>query len=126
MCPVVSAGTAAVPMSLLVDAETVSPAVFREESAPVVAPLAEEVAFRVGMVGLVEAGSDIPVELLHSACVLPDCCFTDVSALVPEMFPVVSVRGAAVPMSLPAISEVFFSAFFAGGGSLLMQPPWPL
>ena len=112
---VVSAGMAAVPRSLLVDAETVSPAVFREEAALVVAPLAEEVAFRVGMVGLVKAGSDLPGELLHSACVLPDCCFTDVGVLVPEMFPVVSARDAAVPMSLTVISEVFSSAVFAGG-----------
>ena len=74
--PVVSAGAAAVPISVVV--ETVSPAVFREEAAPVVVPLAEEVAFRVGMVGLVETGSDLPVELLHSERVLPDCCFIDV------------------------------------------------
>ena len=90
-----------------------------------VVPLAEEVALRVGMVGLVEVGSDLPVELLHSERVLQDCCFIDVGVLVPEMFPVVSARGAAVPMSLPAITEVFSSAIFAGGGgSLLMKPPW--
>ena len=89
--------------------------------------LTEEGAFRGGMVGLVEAGSDFPVELLHSERVLPDCGFGDVGVLVPEMFPVVSARGAAVPMSLPAVTEVFSSAIFAGGGgSLLMQPPWPM
>ena len=31
------------------------------------------------------------------------------------MFPVVSARGATVPMSLPTITEVFSSAVFAGG-----------
>ena len=88
-------------------------------------PLAEEGAFCVGMVGLVEAGSDFPIVLLYSERVLPDCGFGDVGVLVPEMFPVVSARGAAVPMSLPAVTEVFSCAIFAGGGggSLLMQPP---
>ena len=37
-----------------------------------------------------------------------------------------SVRVAAVPMSLPAFDEVFSPAVFAGGGGLLMQPLWPL
>ena len=107
--------TIAVSLPLAVGAETVSLAVFKEESAPVVIPLAEKGAFRVGMVGLVEAGSDFPVELLHSERVLPDCGFGDVRVLVLEMFPVVSTRGAAVPMSLPAATEVFSSAIFAGG-----------
>ena len=89
-----------------------------------VVPLAEEVALRVRMVGLVEVGSDLPVELLHSERVLPDCCFIDVGVLVPEMSLVISARGAAVPMSLPAITEVFSSAVFSGV-SLLMQPPPP-
>ena len=120
---VVSALGTAVPMPL---AETVSPAVFQEEFAPVVILLAEEGAFRVGMVGLVEAGSDLPVELLHSECVLPGCGFRDVGVLVPEMSPVVSAGSAAVLMSLPAVTEVFSSAIFSGGGSLLMQPPWPM
>ena len=97
-----STGATAVPMPLAVDAETVSPAVFKEESAPVVIPLAEEGAFRVGMVGLVEAGSDFPVELLHSERVLPDCGFGDVGVLVPEMCPVVSVgRVETVPPATP-------------------------
>ena len=51
----------------------------------------------------------------NSERVLSDCCFIDVGVLVPEMFPVVSARGAVVPMSLPAITEVFSSAVFAGG-----------
>ena len=109
-----SAGAAAVPMPLAVGAETVSPVVFQDKFAPVVSPLAEEGAFRVGMVGLVEAGSDVPVELLHSEHVLPDCGFSDVGVLVPEMSPVVSAGGAAVLMSLPAVTEVF--SIFAGGG----------
>ena len=126
VCLVVSAGAAAVPMSLPVGAETVSPAVFREEAAPVVVPIAEEGSLRVGMVGLVEDGSDLPVKLLHSEHVLPDCDFIDVGVLVPEMFPVVSARGAAVPMSLPAITEVFPSAIFAGGGVFADAAPWPM
>ena len=78
-------------------------------------PLAEEETFIVGMVGLIEAGSDIPVELLHSESVSQDCCFVDVGVVVPELSLVVSARAAAVPMSLPAIAEVFSSAVFAGG-----------
>ena len=36
--------------------------------------------------------------------------------VVPQLSSVVSARAAAVPMSLPAIAEVFSSAVFAGGG----------
>ena len=70
----------------------------------------------VGMVGLIEAGSVLPVELLHSERVSQDCCFVDVGVVVPELSPVVSARVAAVPMFLPAIAEVFSSAVFAEGG----------
>ena len=119
--PVVSAGVAAVPMPLPVVAEAVSQVMIRKEAAPVVVPLAEEVPFRVGMVGLIEDESDLPAELLGSECVV-GCCFIDVGVLVPERSPVVSARGAAVPTSLPTITEVFSSAVFAGG-SLLRQPP---
>ena len=67
------------------------------------------------MIGLIEDGSDLPADLLDSQPVLPDCCFIDIGVLVPEMSPVVSARGAAVPTSLPTISEVFSSAVLAGG-----------
>ena len=76
------------------------------------------------MVSLIEDGSDLPAELLDSEPVLPDCCFIDVGVLVPERYPVVSTRGAAVPTSLPTISKVFSSAVLAAG-SLLRQPLWP-
>ena len=105
---VVCAGVTAVLVSL-------PTAVFVEEAAPVVAPLAEEETFIVGMVGLVETGSELPVELLNSERVSQDCCVVDVGMIVPEPSPVVSARAAAVPMSLPAIAEVFSSAIFAGG-----------
>ena len=59
----------------------------------------------------------------NSERVLPDCCFIDVGVLVPEMFPVVSARGAVVPMSLPAITEVSSSAVFAGGVVADAAPP---
>ena len=78
---------------------------------------------RVTTVGLSNDGSDRPAELLNSES---DGCFVDESVFVPEMSPVVSVGGTAVPTSLPTISEVFSSAVLAGGGGLLLrQPPWP-
>ena len=67
---------------------------------------------RVATVGLSNDGIDCPTELLNSET---DCCFVNDGVLVPEMFPFVSVRGAAVPTSLPTISEVFSSAVLAGG-----------
>ena len=45
----------------------------------------------------------------------------DEIVLDPEMSPIVSVRGAAVPTFLPTMSEVFSLAVLAGG-SLLR--PW--
>ena len=39
----------------------------------------------------------------------------DEIVLAPEMSPIVSVRGAAVPTFLPAMSEVFSLAVLAGG-----------
>ena len=71
------------------------------------------------MDGLIEAGSELPVESLNSECVTQDCCFVDVGVVVPELSPVVSARAAAVPMSLPAIAEVVSSAVFAGGGGVV-------
>ena len=98
-----------------------------EGAAPVVAPLAEEEICIVGTVGLIEAGSELPVDLLDSERVSHDCCVVDVSVIVPEQSPVVCVRAAAVLMSFPAFDEVFSPAVFAGGGGLLlMQPLWPL
>ena len=99
-------------MSLPTVAEIVSSAVFVEEVAPVVAPLTEE-TFIVGMVGLIERVSQ-------------DCCCIDVGVVVPELSPVVSARAAAVPMSLPPLLKCFPLPFLLGGGSLLMQPPWPM
>ena len=54
---VVSAGTTAVPIPLAVGAVTVFPSVIQEEST---------LRNAGGMVGLVDAGSDLPIELLHS------------------------------------------------------------
>ena len=51
-----------------------------------------------------------------------DCCVMDEIVLVPEMSPIVSMRSAAVPKFLPAMSEVSSLAVLAGG-SLLRQPP---
>ena len=45
-----------------------------------------------------------------------DCCVVDEIVLAPEMSPFVSVRSADVPTFLPAMSEVFSLAVFAGGG----------
>ena len=70
----------------------------------------------MGMVGLIEAGSELPVDLLDSERVSQDCCVVDVGMVVPEQCPVVSVRAAAVPMPFPASDEVFSPAVFAGGG----------
>ena len=72
-------------------------------------------------VDLSNDGSDRPVELLKSES---NGCVVKESVLVPEMSPVVSARGTAVPMSLPTISEVFSSAVLAGG-LLLRRLPWP-
>ena len=73
------------------------------------------------MIGLFEAGSELPVESLNSERVSHDCCFVDVGVVVPELSPVVSARSAAVPISLPAIAGVVSSAVFAGGGGLLRR-----
>ena len=88
-------------------------------------PLAEEMILRIVTVGMSDNGSDCPAELLNSES---DCRFMDDGVLVPERSPVVSATGAAMPTSLPTISEVFSSAVLAGGGGgglLLRQPPWP-
>ena len=67
---------------------------------------------RVSTVGLSDDGSDCPVEFLNSES---DCCFMNDGVLVPERSPVVYAMSAAVPTSLPTISEVFSSAVLAGG-----------
>ena len=86
------------------------------ESTPAAVPLVDEIILCIATVGLSD-GSDRPAELLNSES---DGCLVDESVFVPEMSPVVSARGAAVPRSLPTISEVFSSAVLArGGGSLL-------
>ena len=78
----------------------------------------EEITLRVAMVDLSEDESDCPAELLDFE---PDCCFMDVGVLVAERYPVVSARGAAVPTSLPTITEVFSSAVLAGGGGVVAE-----
>ena len=82
----------------------------------------------MGMVGLIEAGSELPVNLLDSEHVSQDCCVVNVGMVVPEQSPVMSVRVAAVPIPFPAFDEVFSPAVFAGGGGglLLMPTLWPL
>ena len=91
----------------------------RRGTTPAVFPFAEGMTLHVATVGLSDDGSDRPAELLNSES---DCCFMDDGVLVPERFPVVSARSAAVPTSLPTISEGFSFAVLVGG-SLLRQPP---
>ena len=110
--------TAAVPMPLPVVVETGPEVDIRLETAQAVIPLAEEMTLRVATVGLSDDGSDCPVELLNSES---NCCFMNDGVLVPERSPVVSARGAAVPTSLPTISEVFSSAVLAGGGGVIAE-----
>ena len=92
--------TAAVPVPLPVVIETGPQEDIRQETAPAVVPLAEEMTLRVATVSLSDDGSDCPAELLNSESV---CGFVDNGVFVPEVSPVVSVRGAAVPTSLPTI-----------------------
>ena len=83
------------------------------ETTPAVVPLVDEMTLHVATVGLSNDGSDRPVDLLSSESdggLVVEC------VLVPEMSPIISGRGAAVPTSLPTISEVFSSAVLAGGG----------
>ena len=120
--PVGSARAAAMPMSLPTVAEVMSSAVLAGEVAPVGAPLAEVETVIVGMISLMEAGSELPVESLESERVTQDCLSVDVGVVVPELSSVVSARAAAVSMSLPAIVEVVSSAVFArgaGGGGVV-------
>ena len=82
--------------------------VLRREPAPVVVPLPEELTFTCCSRGPCQRWKR------PSSCVLSDCYIVDVSVLVPERYPVVSARGAAVPASLWASSEVISSAILAG------------
>ena len=63
---------------------------------PAVVSLVDEMTLCVATVGLTNDASDHPAELLNSES---DGCFGDESMLVPEMSPVVSARGTAVPTS---------------------------
>ena len=69
-------------------------------------------------------GSDRPAGLVDSKS---DCCVMIELVLVPEMSPVVSARGAAMPTFVPTMSEMFSSAVLAGGGRCCGSPPppWP-
>ena len=77
--------------------------------------LADEEIFSVGMVALIEAGSELPADLLVSEYALQDCPVIDVGMVIPEQSPVMYVREAAVPMPFSAVDEVFSPAVFAGG-----------
>ena len=70
----------------------------------------------MGVVGLIEAGSELPVELLDFERVSQDYCVVDDGVVVLDKSPIVSVGAAAVPMPFPAFEEVFPPADFAGGG----------
>ena len=110
--PAIFDETAAVPLSSPVVVDTGPQVDSRRETTPVVVPLVDEMTLCVATVGLSDSGSDRPVELLKSES---DGCLVDESVFVPEVSSVVSARGAAVPTSLPTISEVFSSAVLAGG-----------
>ena len=102
--PVMFDKAAAVPLSSPVVVDTGPQVDVRRKTTPTVVPLVD--------------GSDRPAGLVNSKS---DCCVTNERVLVPEMSPVVSARGAAVPTFLPTMSEMFSSAALAGGGSLLRQ-----
>ena len=110
---VISTGTAAVPVSLPMVYEMVSSAVVVDGAAPVVVSLAAEEIFIVRMVGLFEAGSELPVDLLDFERVSQDCCVVDDGMVVLEQSPVMSVRAAAMPMPFPAF-DVFPCCFCWG------------
>ena len=82
--PGISTGATAVPVSLPIVDEMVSSAVLVEGVAPVVVSLADEEIISVGMVGLIEAGSELPANLLDSERVSQDCRVVDVGVVVPE------------------------------------------
>ena len=85
-------GATAVSMSLPIVDEMVSSAVLVEGDTPVVVSLADEEIFSVGMVGLIEAESELPADLLVSECVSQDCRVVDVGMVIPEQSPVMSGR----------------------------------
>ena len=77
------------------------------------------------MIILEDTGSEFPVESLEYVRVTKDCLSVDVDVVLPEVSLTVFAGAAAVPVSLPAMTEVVSSAVFAsgeGGGLLLMQP----
>ena len=98
------------------------PIKFEELSFPVVVNTETQVDVRCETTSVVVPfvdGCGRPAGWLDSES---DCCVVDEIVLAPF----VSVRSAAVPTFLPAMSEVFSLAVLAGGGggSLLKQPPW--
>ena len=107
--------TAAVPLSSPVVADTRPQVDIRRGTTR--AAVVDEITLRVTTVGLSNDESVRQFKLLNSKY---DRCFVDESVLVPEMSPIVSVRGTAVPTSLPTISEGFSSAVLAGGGGVFM------
>ena len=89
--PVVSTGVATVPRPLPAVAEFVPQDTFKEEAAPLVVPLIEELSLRV------ISGRDIEVGLTE---------LTQDIHVLPDVFPVVSAGEAAVPWPLPAVDEL--------------------
>ena len=107
VCPMMFDESATVPLSLPVVIDTETQVDVRWATTSAVVPLVD--------------GSGRPAGWLDFEY---DCCAIDEIVFAPEMSPIVSVRSAAVPTFLPAMSEVFSLAVLAGG-SLLRQPPWP-
>ena len=105
--PMMFGGSAAGPLSLSVVVDTATQIEAGWETTSTVVPLGDECGRPVGW--------------LDSEC---DCCVVEEVVLDPEKSPIVSVRSAAAPTFLPAMSDEFSLAVLAG--SLLRQTPWQL
>ena len=81
----------------------------------VAADAADRGTVTVGVTVLTDTGSKLSAKLLESVCATEDCLSVDVDVVLPEVFPAVFAGAAVVPVSLPAITGVVFSAVFAGG-----------
>ena len=105
VCPMMFDEAVTEPLSLPVVVNTETQVDVRWESTLVVVPFVD--------------GCCRPAGWLES-----DCCVMDEIVLVPEMSPIVSMRSAAVPTFLPAMSEVFSLAVLAGE-VVAEAAPWP-
>ena len=114
--PVMIAGAAAVPVFLPAVAGMVSSALLAGGVAADAAPLAGEEMITVGVIILMDTGSELPAQSLESVRVTKDCLSVDLDVVLPEVSPAVFARAAAVPMSLTAMTEVVSSAVFAQVG----------